>query len=941
MLVVGTYRDVEVGPEHPLFETLGELARESIARRLVLRGFDASDVAQYVEGTTGAVPSTAVVDAVLGQTDGNPFFVGEVVRLLIAEGGAEHFGRETIGALRVPAQVREVIARRLARLSTDCNDVLQVASVIGRDFDLGLLARAVDQSRERLLGVLEEAGAARLIAATPDSLAGYRFAHALVRETLYDALPGTRRVALHRRIAEAMEGLYGTDAKGQLAALAHHRFETARGGENVAEAVAASRRAGERADGMLAFEEAVRHYDRALHALDLGPERDDDRQRLALLYAAGVAGRKASIPSERKITMLERAVELAERVGEVDLQAAAALQYHLAVHDSPLVGSGLQLPALEEALAALGPTPGAIGARLLAAMVMAYARTAARDHLAEARRAREIADRTGELEARVAALEAVHAALLGPDRTEERLAVGVELLALAEVLGEGNRETFGPLQCRVLDLCEIGDMPALDAVIDRACIVIDRACESFLAGKKPLWHCMRAANQGRYHDAERFLFELFSFASQSGNRWVQATAGGLFYDIRLAQGRVAEVDAGVLVQQLPDDAPERAMRQAFIALHHLEMERVDEARSLFDALAVGDFPGITLGWHFMMAMALAATVAHRLKDGSRAAVLYDRLLPYAHLNISGGYGSICQGSASMPLGMLATTLGRFDAAERHFEDAIAFDRRTGARPWLARGQYAYAEMLEVRGRSEDVGKLDDLLGEALATFEYLGMPKDVERALAMRHRVGAANPPSAVGDATVRRSADGGLLRHEGEYWTVSHGGTVCRLRDTPGIRYLAHLLRHPGREFHVLDLVHAVAGRSGSTDAGATPQGAAGPVLDAQAKAAYRRRLTDLRDELAEAEQFHDVGRIARAREEIELLTEQLAAGVGLGGRDRVVGADAERARSTVTHGIRSAVKRITERVPLLGHELRRSLRTGTFCSYTPEPSHALRCEL
>ena len=114
--------------------------------------------------------------------------------------------------------------------------------------------------------------------------------------------------------------------------------------------------------------------------------------------------------------------------------------------------------------------------------------------------------------------------------------------------------------------------------------------------------------------------------------------------------------------------------------------------------------------------------------------------------------------------------------------------------------------------------------------------------------------------------------------------------------------------------------------------------MLDVQAKAAYRRRLTGLQDDLAEAEGLNDAGRAARAREEVELLTEQLAAGVGLGGRDRVVGADAERARSTVTHGMRTTIKRINQRIPTLGHELARSLRTGAFCSYTPDPDRPLR---
>jgi hypothetical protein len=178
-----------------------------------------------------------------------------------------------------------------------------------------------------------------------------------------------------------------------------------------------------------------------------------------------------------------------------------------------------------------------------------------------------------------------------------------------------------------------------------------------------------------------------------------------------------------------------------------------------------------------------------------------------------------------------------------------------------------------------------------------------------------------------------GVFRCEGEYWTITYENAVCRLKDAKGLHYLAQLLRHPGREFHVLDLVRGPSvGERNSEEP--RPQTDAGglPILDEQAKAAYRQRLSDLRDELAEAERFHDAGRATRAREEIDALTEQLAAGVGLGGRDRVAGAAAERARSTVTLGIRSALKKVGARIPTLADQLTPRIRTGMFCVYLPD---------
>lgn len=178
----------------------------------------------------------------------------------------------------------------------------------------------------------------------------------------------------------------------------------------------------------------------------------------------------------------------------------------------------------------------------------------------------------------------------------------------------------------------------------------------------------------------------------------------------------------------------------------------------------------------------------------------------------------------------------------------------------------------------------------------------------------------------------GDVFRREGDYWTVSWRGDRCRVRDVRGLHYLAQLLRHPGREFHALDLV----GAAGAGMVGA--QRSSGmPALDAQAKAAYRRRLDEVREDLEEAEERADGCRAARARAELDALTEQLAAAVGLGGRDRLAAAAAERARCAVTQGIRCALERVRLTLPLLADELRVRVKTGVYCAYLPDPVHPI----
>ncbi|MEV6496606.1 ATP-binding protein [Streptomyces prunicolor] len=204
------------------------------------------------------------------------------------------------------------------------------------------------------------------------------------------------------------------------------------------------------------------------------------------------------------------------------------------------------------------------------------------------------------------------------------------------------------------------------------------------------------------------------------------------------------------------------------------------------------------------------------------------------------------------------------------------------------------------------------------------------RALAVTKELGLLPLPPYDGEETVQAididepPSDGAGLRREGEYWIVTHGHQVFHLKDTLGLGYLNRLLHEPDREVLALDL------------AGAGPESApgdAGPVLDSQAKAEYRNRLRELADDLDEAERWSDTGRAERARSEIDALTEQLAGAVGLGGRDRRAASATERARLNVTKALKSAVRRIAREDPVLGRHLDRSVRTGTYCCYAPDP--------
>jgi hypothetical protein len=235
-----------------------------------------------------------------------------------------------------------------------------------------------------------------------------------------------------------------------------------------------------------------------------------------------------------------------------------------------------------------------------------------------------------------------------------------------------------------------------------------------------------------------------------------------------------------------------------------------------------------------------------------------------------------------------------------------------------------------RNQPADREHASALLTEAKQAALELGM-------VALERSIAAATGSETELPADVAAAA--AVFRREGEYWTIAFEGAAFRLRDSKGLQYVARLLAAPGRELHALDLVASEAGPSDRMvseprDADLHP-GAddAGPVLDDKAKEAYRARLAEIDADIEEARSWGDDERAARGEQERDALVQQLAGAVGLGGRDRRAASAAERARVNVTRAIKAAVARVAEQSPGLGRHLEATLRTGTFCSYTPDP--------
>jgi tetratricopeptide (TPR) repeat protein len=406
------------------------------------------------------------------------------------------------------------------------------------------------------------------------------------------------------------------------------------------------------------------------------------------------------------------------------------------------------------------------------------------------------------------------------------------------------------------------------------------------------------------------------------------------------------------LRRMVEHHPETQTWRCVLAVFYADLGRETEARALFEELAADGFSRIQHQNHAAL-LAWLARVCTFLRDLPRAYQLYPLLEPYADRNIVLGPDSqACLGSCHRYLGLLALTGGLLDAADEHFRAAIAMHERMGARGVLACCQHEYARVLEYRNRPGDRTRARELLARARATSLARGMTQLLE----WIERLGPVEPEASESGGVVARAAvvvdaastaletprpgaTVAVLRRDGDVWQVGLGGEFSRMKDAKGVHLLATLLSHPGQEIHALDLA---AGVPGAIAAGEVPdRGDAGPLLYPAARAAYKSRLEDLRDELDEAERFNDPARAERARQEIEFLAEELARGVGLGGRDRRAASAAERARVNATRTIGGVVKKIANLNPRLGEHLRATVRTGYLCVYAPDPASPIRWEL
>lgn len=719
LLLIGTYRDIDLGPEHPFASTLGVLARVELSLRLRLVGLSEDEVAQVIALAAGRQPPPTLAAAVWKKSDGNPFFVTEIARLLSASADAASTnGKEP--TVPIPPTVREATALRLRSLPKASQLLLRLAAVIGRSFDLTLLMEAATTVlarrprtgfEARLAAALAAAVDQRLIAA--EEQGHFCFVHALTREAIYEQLSGRERIGFHHAVGAAMESLAGGSVDERAAELANH-FSYIGKRSDVPRAIRYATLAARRAAHLYAYEEAAALYERALR---LAERHASATERAALLLDLGHNQWKAGDFNRARATFVA-AADIARRAGDAQQLARAALGYGGGFRGFDVgVVEPVLVDLLEEALLGLHDVDGALRGQVLARLAVAlYDVPGSFDRRnALSAEAVTVAQRHGDDDAHLGALYSRHWAIWGPDNLDDRFAAADAMVALAARTRDDEMGLHAH-RFRFIDRVERADFAAADEDLERCGWLAEKLRQPYYHWYVETFRAMRALASGPLDKAEEHIHRALAIGQRAQSRNVMPTFGAQMMKLRREQGRLSEVVP--TLRDLVAQYPKVAVWRCGLAYALSEVGHREEAGFHFDLVAADEFAALTRDCFWLVGVLIMADVCVFLEDRKRARPLYAQLRPYAS-RIATNVGAVCYGSTARGLGRLAALLGDWPAAAEHFKAALRREQRCGWPLPLAHTQREYGQALFTAGRERD--RAADLLAQAQATFLRFGM----------------------------------------------------------------------------------------------------------------------------------------------------------------------------------------------------------------------------
>jgi predicted ATPase/DNA-binding SARP family transcriptional activator len=695
LMVLGTYRETELDVDHPLRATLADLRRELHLEQRALAPLDAAAVSRLVDVHAGDAASSGLRRIIHERTEGNAFFVVEVLRHLTESGAIGETGAAepdvATGQRAVPVVVQDVISRRVARLGPATSRLLLAASVLGRTFELDVLQRLSNLGEDDLLDALEPAVRARVVEEAAGAAGRYTFSHALIRDSVYGGLTKTRRALLHRRAAAALEQAHPVRIEPHLAELAHH-FAQAGSSDDLVKAIEYGTRAGEHAISQLAYEQAAAHFRQTIELIDAADPERRQRQRCDLVIAQGEAERRAGDPAYRQ-TLLGGA-RLAQELNDPDRLARAALANTYGTFSA---GQGVdhdRVAVLRAALDSYDVADSPTRAALLALLALELGtdhdwrlrQSLSDDAVAMARRA-------GDPHTLALVLTQSSLAKLGPQTGSElrtNLREAIELSAgLKDPLLAGHAACLGAHVAM-----RVGELHTADQMLARLTAVAEQLRQPFLRYYDVVAQAKRYTISGPADEAERLAFTALEIGRSIGQRDSTLTFLAQLLVARFLQGSLDRGDPylpdisaapGWVPPSSPEITPSRSVPVLFdaaVAAVLCEVGRLDDARPHLDLIMSSGLHDLSHDYSALAIPAYASIACSRLGDTHNARRLHALLEPHSHRLVN--TGSSWFGATTHYLGLLAATLERPDEADAHFTAAERTYARLDAKPWLAR-----------------------------------------------------------------------------------------------------------------------------------------------------------------------------------------------------------------------------------------------------------------
>ena len=917
ILIIATYRDVEMRRSPNLSKFIAELGRE--ARPIPVSGLSESEVTKFVEFRARQTPDEKLVAKLRSATNGNPLFVDGIVRVLIAE---RAIGSEAAldRPFKIPSGIREAIRARLDGLSPESNSILAAAAAIGNEFDFNLCQSVAGVSADEAQLLLDEASKAGIVLSLDHCR--YRFSHALIREAVYSELDTNSRILIHGKIGNRLEEIHRENIDPHLAELAHH-FREARLAEK---AIDYSVRAGRDAVSVFAFTAAMAHLQAALALMER--QGMDTLQRADLLHSLG----QSAFQVDRAMSLKygESAIALYEGLGRFDQAARVHILLGNIFHmrGEPLFNEALASEHLKRAESVIAKEPETVSAADLYSVIAAN-----ECHKLNVVETASAARRSLEISARLAkrswpAMNAVSFyawSLCMKGQLREgfaffdrafQTALQAKVTCFSGAWGAGLLSRWlgdprGARGCYERELNRMKrDSSPLPFNLLSAWIDVARFDEGQLLGLEQKYGSENPAIRfwigGEWEAIADLLDRQVQVGENTGDRTtglVECVSAGL---VNLFLGEYARAEAlfryGLDSKDRGPVVLQEMRARPWLARVYVAMNRLDDAA------------GQVARCHQIMA------------DGE---------------DWRGLVGSVARAEAAYQ-----TARGNYEIADRLSESALAVHRRYHT-------AWEEADTLQCWGRAlaaaGDRIRAAEKFDAAIENHRSRGVgPRFLEWLTADKMRALGQLTQTDLGGAKKPQQAASKVaaaFRREGEFWTISYDAATFRLKDAKGLRYLAYLLARPGQRIHVYDLIEAVEGSAanGKTTIHAESEdleivreiGGPSPIIDARARSEYRARLRDLQAELDEAQRMNDLGRSERLGTEVEMVVQELTGPSGLGGRVRAASVSAERARGLVGRNIRSVVEKIRREHPALGRHFAATIRTGYFCVYQVEPDN------